>query len=41
MKCDNCGKKLTCPCQKKRASNGRQCCIGCIIPYEKALKEKK
>jgi len=30
MICGNCGAKLTCGCQKRKAANGKQCCSGCI-----------
>lgn len=30
MTCGNCGAKLTCGCQKRKAANGKQCCSNCI-----------
>jgi hypothetical protein len=39
--CGNCGAKLSCGCQKRRASDGRDCCTSCVSRYEKTLKDKK
>jgi transcription elongation factor Elf1 len=36
--CPNCGTKLSCGCQKKRASNGVFVCRSCITRYEKSLQ---
>ena len=36
--CPNCGKKLSCGCQRRTASNGRTVCSGCLNSYEKTLK---
>jgi len=38
--CSNCGKKLSCGCQKKTASDGRSVCNSCSTQYEKQLKLK-
>ncbi len=38
--CSNCGKKLSCGCQKKKASNGTSVCNSCSAQYEKQLKLK-
>jgi hypothetical protein len=38
-KCLNCGKALSCGCQKRTASNGKQVCSGCLKNYESSLKE--
>ena len=37
--CSNCKKYLGCGCQKKTASNGKQCCKFCINTYEQSLKK--
>jgi transcription elongation factor Elf1 len=39
--CPNCGTKLSCGCQKKKASNGTFVCRGCITKYERSLQEQK
>ena len=39
--CANCKKKLGCGCQKKKASDGRSCCVTCLSKYELSLKIKK
>jgi len=36
--CPNCGKKLSCGCQRRTASNGRTVCSNCSTNYEKTLK---
>jgi hypothetical protein len=38
--CPNCGKKLSCGCQKTKASDGRICCNACVGFYNKSLREK-
>lgn len=38
--CPNCGAKLSCGCQRKTASDGKQGCVQCIPAYEKQLKER-
>jgi hypothetical protein len=30
MNCPNCNAALSCGCQKRVASNGKQCCTNCI-----------
>ena len=39
--CPNCGKKLSCGCQKRTASNGRTVCSTCVTSYESTLDTKK
>jgi hypothetical protein len=39
--CPNCGKKLSCGCQKRTASNGRTVCSTCVTKYESTLDTKK
>ena len=39
--CPNCGAKLTCGCQRKTASDGKQGCVQCIPGYEQKLKMSK
>ena len=41
MNCPNCNAKITCGCQKKTASDGKQVCTNCVALYEKQLKETK
>jgi len=36
-KCSNCGAQITCGCQIRTASNGKQVCSNCIVPYENSL----
>ena len=38
MNCPNCNAALTCGCQKKVASNGKQVCANCLAAYEKTIK---
>ena len=38
MKCTNCGRKLGCSCNRRTATNGKQCCSQCISQYEKSIK---
>jgi hypothetical protein len=38
--CPNCGKKLSCGCQKTKASDGRICCNSCVGSYNKSLRDK-
>ena len=40
MNCNNCNAKLSCGCQKKRASNGVSCCSSCLSFYEKGLQSQ-
>ena len=39
--CPNCKKKLSCGCQKRKASDGKTVCSGCITSYESGLKQRK
>lgn len=39
--CTNCGSQLTCSCQKRVASDGKEACGSCIIAYEQQLNEKR
>tara|TARA_R100001509_G_scaffold158669_1_gene124152 strand:+ start:987 stop:1124 length:138 start_codon:yes stop_codon:yes gene_type:complete len=41
VKCMNCGKRLSCGCQKRTASDGKQVCSTCASSYEAKLKSKK
>lgn len=41
MNCPNCNAKLTCGCQKKLASDGKQVCASCVASYENKLKQSK
>lgn len=44
MNCPNCNSKLSCGCQKRVASDGKQVCSICLTNYEnnlKALKDKE
>lgn len=38
QKCANCGRVITCGCQKRLASNGKHCCKGCVATYENTIK---
>ena len=40
-KCSNCGKALSCGCQKRKASDGRSVCASCVDAYEASLKQQK
>jgi hypothetical protein len=39
--CSNCGAVITCGCQRKTASDGKQGCAQCIPKYEQALRQGK
>tara|TARA_R100001460_G_scaffold82449_1_gene123429 strand:+ start:538 stop:681 length:144 start_codon:yes stop_codon:yes gene_type:complete len=39
-KCTNCGRRLSCGCQRRKASNGIQVCSSCITAYEAKLKQQ-
>lgn len=39
--CPNCNSQITCGCQKKTASDGKQVCSACIQKYEQTLHELK
>lgn len=41
MNCPNCNSQLSCGCQKRTASDGKQVCSTCITVYENKLKEKE
>lgn len=36
--CSNCKAKLSCGCQKRKASDGQQVCASCLAKYEAKLK---
>jgi hypothetical protein len=38
--CLNCNTKLSCGCQKRTASDGKQTCSKCLASYEKTLRDK-
>lgn len=38
--CTNCGATLSCGCQRKTASDGKQGCVQCIPAYEQRLKQQ-
>jgi hypothetical protein len=38
--CPNCGAALSCGCQRKTASDGKQGCVQCIPAYEQKLKQQ-
>lgn len=40
-KCTNCGKRLGCGCQKRKANDGTSCCATCVAAYNAGLKKKK
>lgn len=35
--CNNCGTTITCGCQERVASNGKQVCNACLSAYEQSL----
>lgn len=39
--CPNCNSKLSCGCQRRTASDGKQVCSKCLAQYEQQLAEKK
>jgi hypothetical protein len=39
--CPNCSKKITCGCQVRTASDGKQVCSGCLTAYEANVKIAK
>ena len=41
MNCPNCNNKLSCGCQKRTASDGKQVCTTCAPDYENKLKAFK
>ena len=40
MKCTNCGTKLSCSCQQRIASDGKEVCGTCAANYENQIKLK-
>lgn len=38
--CSNCKSKLSCGCQKRKASNGVTVCTMCLASYEASIKKK-
>jgi len=41
MNCLNCGNKLSCGCQKRVATDGKNTCSTCLAAYEIKLKAAK
>ena len=41
MNCTNCNAPISCGCQKRSASDGKQCCSACINAYEQKLANAK
>lgn len=41
MNCPNCKSAITCGCQKRTASDGKQVCTKCLEKYEALVKENK
>jgi hypothetical protein len=41
MNCSNCNLPLSCGCQKRTASDGKQVCSNCLNAYENKLKAEK
>jgi hypothetical protein len=41
MNCPNCKSPITCGCQKRVASDGKQVCTKCLEKHEAKLKEEK
>ena len=37
MKCQNCGKPLSCSCKVRVAKNGKKCCTSCVAKVNQAL----
>jgi transcription elongation factor Elf1 len=40
MNCPNCNATLSCGCQKRTASDGKQVCSSCIDIYERMLAQR-
>jgi hypothetical protein len=38
MNCPNCNSTITCGCQKRTASDGKEVCSNCLALYEQQLK---
>lgn len=41
MNCQNCQSKLSCGCQKRIATDGKEVCSSCVTTYENSLIRKK
>ena len=41
MNCSNCKTQLSCGCQKRTASDGKQVCSSCLTTYEQKLAAAK
>jgi hypothetical protein len=41
MNCNNCNARMSCGCQKRKASDGTSCCSSCLAFYEKKLQAEK
>lgn len=41
MNCPNCQSKLSCGCQKRIATDGKEVCSSCVTTYENNLTKKK
>ena len=41
MNCPNCNATITCGCQKRKASDGKDVCSSCLQAYELMLKKVK
>ena len=40
-KCLNCGVQISCGCQKRIASDGKNTCNSCLTAYEASIKQPK
>lgn len=40
MNCPNCNSQLSCGCQKRKASDGKEVCTNCLPFYEANLKSE-
>jgi hypothetical protein len=41
MNCQNCGSKLSCGCQKRISTDGKEVCSNCVTTYENNLVKMK
>lgn len=41
MNCPNCQSKLSCGCQKRIATDGKEVCSSCVTTYENNLTKQK
>ena len=41
MNCPNCNAPLSCGCQKRTASDGKQVCSSCVAAYERKIADSK